>query len=225
MAEEVKLIGNWASPFTRRVELALKIKGVKYEYIEEDLANKSDLLLKYNPIHKKVPVLVHNGKSICESLVIIEYIDETWKHHHHILPKEPYHRAVARFWARFVDEKLLPTTFKIECAIKEEKDKIIHEVHEHLKLLEHELKHKEHEFFGGLELGYLDIVTFFIGHWVQVHQEVMEIDLITEEKYPFFCKWMVKLHKIDIVHGCLPPKEKHIAFFKAHFGAVKFTSK
>jgi glutathione S-transferase len=105
MVEEVKLFGMWASPYSRRIELALKLKGIQYEYMEEDVKNKSPLLLNYNPVHKKVPVLVHKGKPVAESLVILEYIDETWKDHP-ILPQDPYDRASARFWARFIDEKV-----------------------------------------------------------------------------------------------------------------------
>ena len=96
MDEEVLLLGSWGSPFSRRVEMALKLKGIEYKYIEEDIANKSPSLLKYNPVHKMIPVLIYNGTPVAESLVNLEYIDETSKDHP-ILPKHPYERANARF--------------------------------------------------------------------------------------------------------------------------------
>ena len=39
--DQVTLLDFWASPFGMRVRIALAEKGVKYEYSEQDLRNKS----------------------------------------------------------------------------------------------------------------------------------------------------------------------------------------
>jgi len=106
MADEVVLLDFWASAFGMRVRIALAEKGISYEYKEEDLSNKSPLLLQMNPVHKKIPVLIHNGKPICESLIVVQYIDEVWHDTNPLLPSDPYQRAQARFWADYVDKKV-----------------------------------------------------------------------------------------------------------------------
>lgn len=109
MEDEVILLDFWPSMFGSRVSIALAEKGVKYEYKEGDLVNnkKSDLLLQMNPVHKTIPVLVHNGKPICESSIIVQYIDEVWKDKAPLLPSDPYQRAQAKFWVDYIDKKVM----------------------------------------------------------------------------------------------------------------------
>lgn len=118
MADEVTLLSSWVSSNSMRVMIALAEKGVEYEATEEDLrsSSKSSLLLKMNPIHKKIPVLIHHGRPICESLIIVEYIDEVWNHEPPLLPSDPYKRANARFWADYAGKKVSPT-YPNHCAV------------------------------------------------------------------------------------------------------------
>jgi glutathione S-transferase len=107
MENGVKLLTAWNSGFGMRVESALKAKGIEFQTVHEDLSHKSELLLTSNPVFKKVPVLIHNGSAICESRIILEYIDETWPTAPRLLPNDPYDRYLVRFWSDFVDKKVI----------------------------------------------------------------------------------------------------------------------
>ncbi|KAI3434040.1 GST N-terminal domain-containing protein [Psidium guajava] len=155
MAEEVILLDFWLSPFGTRVRIALREKGVEFDLREEEsLSNKSPLLLKMNPVHKKIPVLIHNGKPVCESLVIVQYIDETWVRQSPLLPSDPYERARARFWADYVD-KMYPVGRRVRLSKGEAQEAAKKEFIECLKVLEGELGDKA--YFGDERFGYMDV--------------------------------------------------------------------
>ncbi|RDY03139.1 putative glutathione S-transferase, partial [Mucuna pruriens] len=215
--DEVKLLGVVGSPFTYRVQLALKLKGVQYEFLEDNLEDKSQLLLKYNPIHKKVPVLVHNEQPIIESLVILEYIDETWKENP-ILPQEPFPRALARFWTKFIDEKCLSSVWKAASTFDEkEREKAIEESREVLQILENELKDK---FFGGEAFGLVDIVGTFVAFWLPVIEQLVGLQLLTTEKFPKLYNWTHQVLNLPHVKETLPPREPFFSAFKVRLQSL-----
>ncbi|XP_037410294.1 glutathione transferase GST 23-like [Triticum dicoccoides] len=210
MSEPLKLIGSFGSPMVHRAEVALLLKGVPYEFIQEDLANKSELLLKHNPVHKKVPVLLHGDRpAVCESLVVVEYVDEAFDGPP-LLPSDPFARASARFWARFVNEKCWRSVWMALWTDGQVQASSAREAAKNLKLLEGQLPEGK-RFFGGDTIGFLDIAMGGIAHWLGVFEEMAGVRLLTEEDHPLLCKWARDYKADDIVRQCLSERGRVLA--------------
>nr|ACA83742.1 auxin-induced glutathione S transferase [Prosopis juliflora]ACD74943.1 auxin-induced glutathione S-transferase [Prosopis juliflora] len=206
--EDVKLLGFWSSPYVHRVIWALKLKGISYEYLEQDRFNKSDLLLQSNPVYKKVPVLIHGGKAIAESPVILEYIEETWPDIP-LLPKDTYDRAVARFWIKFADDVVKSVTAPVFQVFEDEQGKAntIQKALETLKVLEDQgLGDKN--FFGGNSIGLVDISYGVLGIWLEGLEEIVGIKLMEANKLPRLQAWLHRFKQVPVIKDNLPNYEK-----------------
>ena len=99
----LKLISHKLCPYVQRAVIALKEKGVAFERIDIDLANKPDRFLKLSPLGK-VPVLVvrsaESEVALFESNVICEYIEET-QAGARLHPADPLTRAQHGAWMEF----------------------------------------------------------------------------------------------------------------------------
>ncbi|XP_021911349.1 probable glutathione S-transferase [Carica papaya] len=211
MGEEVKLLQKWSSPFSLRVVWALKLKGIEYETIEEDLSNKSPLLLQSNPVYKKIPVLIHNGKPLCESLVIIEYIDETWKQYP-LLPQDPHDRAKARFWATFGDDKVLARMWSSFTSQGPEQEEALAAATENLKFLVEELQGKK--FFGGDKIGFVDLALGWLTNMLGAMEEVNGIKIVDEQRFPRLSGWLQDFSGVPIIKENFPPHDKLVTRFR-----------
>jgi glutathione S-transferase len=183
----LQLLDFWVSPFGQRCRITLDEKGLPYEYLEQDLANKSELLLRANPVHKKIPVLLHDGRPVCESLIIVQYLDEAFPATPALLPAgDPYARAQARFWADYVDKKLY------DCGTRLWK-----------------LKGDGH-FFGGEAFGFVDVALVPFTSWFLAYERFG--DLSVEKECPRLAAWAKRCAERPSVAKNLYPADKVYEF-------------
>uniref|UniRef100_A0A7N0U0S6 glutathione transferase n=1 Tax=Kalanchoe fedtschenkoi TaxID=63787 RepID=A0A7N0U0S6_KALFE len=219
----VKLLGMWASPYALRTRVALNVKSVDYEFVDENLGAKSDLLLKSNPVHKKVPVLIHGEKIVCESLIIVQYIDETWPSAgpDSILPADPYERSVVRFWAAYLDDKCTPLLKEIQGG--EAKKAAAEKLTDSLVLFEHvfEKSSAGKTFFGGDHIGYLDIALGGFLPWIKAFEIMKNVKIFDEAKIPRLVEWADAFCADEAVRDVMPETSKLVEFAKVLFARMK----
>ncbi|OIV95663.1 hypothetical protein TanjilG_01457 [Lupinus angustifolius] len=209
MAENnVVLLDFWPSSYGMRVKIALAEKGVSYECKQEDFQAKSSLLLEMNPVHKMIPVLIHNGKSISESLNIVEYIDDIWNHKYSLLPSDPYKRSQARFWGDFIDKNVYSIGKRVWTVKGEEQELGKKQFIECLKKLEEVLG--DNPYFGGENFGYFDVALVPFTSWFYTYETFGNLSI--EAECPKLVAWAKRCIEKESVAKSLPHPHKIYEF-------------
>jgi glutathione S-transferase len=98
MRSQLVLVSHALCPYVQRAAIALTEKGIDFERVDIDLADKPDWFLEVSPLGK-TPVLLVDGQPIFESAVICEYLEDTEMPRLH--PGDPLERARHRGWIEF----------------------------------------------------------------------------------------------------------------------------
>lgn len=111
----------------QKVRLAFDEKKLQWKGVEVDLMKQEHLTPEFLAINPRglVPVLVHDGIPICESTVILEYIEDVFPENS-LRPSDPLARARMRQWTKIPDEGLHTACASVTYAAA-----FVHQLREH----------------------------------------------------------------------------------------------
>jgi maleylacetoacetate isomerase len=104
--DAIKLYSFWRSSACYRVRIALNLKQLSYETIPIHLVKgggeqHSPEFHELNPL-ELIPVLMHGGRMLRQSLAIIDYLDENWENEHPLMPSVARDRQRVRAIAQMI---------------------------------------------------------------------------------------------------------------------------
>jgi len=70
------LIGQYDSPFVRRVAIALRLYDLPFEHRSWSTFGEGDKIAPYNPLQRVPTLVLDDGEALIESTAILDYLDE-----------------------------------------------------------------------------------------------------------------------------------------------------
>ena len=70
------LIGQYDSPFVRRVAIALRLYGIGYEHRPWSTFGDADRIAPFNPLRRVPTLVLDDGEALIESGAILDHLDE-----------------------------------------------------------------------------------------------------------------------------------------------------
>jgi len=190
------------SPFGWKVRLVLAEKAVPHQLVIPDNKSEDPAFAKMNPL-RLTPVLeLSDGRTIYESTVINEYLEEAYPDPP-MLPKEPWERARVRMIEDTADQYIYATAREVRNArfeyappflIRKPADAVDHKgleaarakLHEHLSRLESELAGRT--YFGGAMFSLADAALAPL-----LTAGLRLLDVLPDARYPLIAAWSARI--------------------------------
>ena len=198
----LKLYAFDRSPFGWKARVVLAEKKIAYDLIVPENKNEDPAFAKLNPFRKTPVLQLEDGRTIYESTIVNEYLEETHPQPA-MLPKDPYERARVRMLEDTFDQYLYPSIREFTNAQfdyqppvyhRKKADQVDHKtleaarmkIHEHLRFLEGELQGRT--WFGGEVFSLADaaLIPALTGN-------LKILGVLPDGKYPRIGDWTTRV--------------------------------
>ncbi len=200
MESKLTLVSHLLCPYVQRAVIVMKEKGVPFERIDIDLANKPDWFLKASPLGK-TPVLLVDEEPIFESAVICEYLDETVDKAMH--PTDALERAKHRAWMEFASASLNGIGAMYGAADDVQlngKAKALAEKFEQLEVALASRKHSD-SFFAGAHFCIVDAAFAPVFRYFDVFDQIEDFGVFANT--PLVNQWRIALAQRESVRDAV----------------------
>jgi glutathione S-transferase len=108
----IRLYGSQISTFSRKVAVALELKGLAFEHVDALTSQMREQLRQVNP-RLEVPVLIDGDITVVNSSDILQYLDQCYPEKP-LFPSDIGERFVARAFERLGDQRFDPIV--VDCS-------------------------------------------------------------------------------------------------------------
>ena len=171
----IKLYDADRCPYCARVRIVLAEKGIDYETVEVDLADRPSWIYEKNPLGR-VPVLEEEAFVLPESAVINEYLEERYPEPP-LWPADPAERAEGRLLVERFDSFSRPYY-----ALRRGEDDARDRLDDQLALLDDRLGGRL--YLTGREFGLADVAYL---PWILRAESSLGVDL---DNHPSLAEWV-----------------------------------
>ena len=205
------LIGQYDSPFVRRVAIAMRLYGLPFEHKPWSTFGDRDRLAEFNPLSRVPTLVLDNGEVAIESAAILDYLDEIADGKHPLIaPKGAERRQALKICALSTGLADKAVSLLYEGLLRSEKSNVWVErcetqIARVLDVLENDLSERKSPYWFGDDIGHADIAaTCALRFLREAHPHLFD-----EQKYPSLAGLAARCEALapfqEIVQPLAPP--------------------
>ncbi|WP_273771364.1 glutathione S-transferase family protein [Brucella intermedia] len=205
------LIGQYDSPFVRRVAIAMRLYGLPFEHKPWSTFGDRDRLAEFNPLSRVPTLVLDDGEVAIESAAILDYLDEIADGQPPLIaPKGAERRQALKICALSTGLADKAVSLLYEGLLRSEKSNVWVErcetqIARVLDVLENDLSERKSPYWFGDDIGHADIAaTCALRFLREAHPHLFD-----EQKYPSLAGLAARCEALapfqEIVQPLAPP--------------------
>jgi len=205
------LIGQYDSPFVRRVAIAMRLYGLPFEHKPWSTFGDRDRLAEFNPLSRVPTLVLDDGEVAIESAAILDYLDEIANGKHPLIaPRGAERRQALKICALSTGLADKAVSLLYEGLLRSEKSNVWVErcetqIARVLDVLENDLSERKSPYWFGDDIGHADIAaTCALRFLREAHPHLFD-----EQKYPSLTGLAARCEALapfqEIVQPLAPP--------------------